>query len=344
MVRIKSKNLLSSIFLILCVTAPGFIKAQSPEISFREFASGQIKKGVRSIGMGGNGATWGNYSLVWRDSSTALVDVGLTNYTNNNSFSFTAVGATTPSLWHGLAIYAIALSQFANNISTSLKSAGLGTGAVPVHGDGSDEAVFIKAAMPLNQSFSFGVLLSYERSQFNAISDNSTNYVKYETGWRPSGGFGVTYQPNKKILIGFRALFNNDEEKKTDKIAVSEGLNATQEYRLGISVILWKGALIDLGGSLRHKHNDISNTSSSNLEPNIGFEQNVWNRHFAFRFGLDETSATGGFSLKFQPITFDFAYVNKIGYARVGNLFGTNSNSFITTLILSYANFYRPKK
>lgn len=37
---------------------------QSPEFSLREFASGQIKKGVRSIGMGGDGATWGNYSLV----------------------------------------------------------------------------------------------------------------------------------------------------------------------------------------------------------------------------------------------------------------------------------------
>ena len=51
---------------------------QNPEFSLREFASGQIKKGVRSIGMGGDGATWGNYSLVWRDSSTALLDAGVT--------------------------------------------------------------------------------------------------------------------------------------------------------------------------------------------------------------------------------------------------------------------------
>ena len=51
----------------------GFISlAQSPEISIREFASGQIKKGVRSIGMGGDGATNGNYSMVWKDSATAL--------------------------------------------------------------------------------------------------------------------------------------------------------------------------------------------------------------------------------------------------------------------------------
>ncbi|MDE3250040.1 MAG: hypothetical protein KGO82_15360, partial [Bacteroidota bacterium] len=80
--------------------------AQSPELALREFASGQIKKGVRSIGMGGDGATWGNYSLVYRDSSTGLLDAGNTSYTNGNNFSFTAVGVTTPTLWHRLTIYA----------------------------------------------------------------------------------------------------------------------------------------------------------------------------------------------------------------------------------------------
>ena len=47
----------------------------------RDFSSGQIKKGVRSIGFGGDGATWGNYGLVWRDAGTALVDYGDTSYT-----------------------------------------------------------------------------------------------------------------------------------------------------------------------------------------------------------------------------------------------------------------------
>jgi hypothetical protein len=37
---------------------------QNPEFSPRESASGQIKKSVRSIGMGGDGAILGNYSLV----------------------------------------------------------------------------------------------------------------------------------------------------------------------------------------------------------------------------------------------------------------------------------------
>src|SRR5690349_18434974 len=124
---------------------------QSPELSLREFASGQIKKGVRSIGMGGDGATWGNYSLVYRDSSTALLDVGATGYSNGNDFSFTAVGVTLPSFKNGLAIYAIALSQNAANISTSLKYPGSGGLPDAVHGDGSNQAIFIKAAMPLGK-------------------------------------------------------------------------------------------------------------------------------------------------------------------------------------------------
>jgi len=77
----------------------------------REFSSGQIKKGVRSIGFGGDGATWGNYSLVWRDADTALVDYGDTHYTNGNDFHFEAVGLTSPSLWHGLTIYVIAMEK-----------------------------------------------------------------------------------------------------------------------------------------------------------------------------------------------------------------------------------------
>ena len=117
-------------------------RAQSPELSMREFASGQIKKGVRSIGFGGDGATWGNYGLVYRDAATALADVGVTDYTNGNLFTFTAVGATTPPLWHGLAIYLIALSQHAEDVRLSLSSPGLGPGPRAVIGGGADQAVF----------------------------------------------------------------------------------------------------------------------------------------------------------------------------------------------------------
>src|ERR1700747_2329029 len=97
----------SSWFVLLALFSYG----QNPELSLREFASGQIKKGVRSIGLGGDGATWGNYSMVWRDSSTALLDIGSTQYTNNNTFGFTAVGLTLPPLKHRITFFVIAISQ-----------------------------------------------------------------------------------------------------------------------------------------------------------------------------------------------------------------------------------------
>src|SRR5579863_6115462 len=100
--------LLKRIFSSTCIVLSFSLSfGQSPELSLREFASGQIKKGVRSIGMGGDGATWGNYALVYRDSSTALLDIGATHYPNGNNFSFTAVGVTLPPLKNGLTIYAI---------------------------------------------------------------------------------------------------------------------------------------------------------------------------------------------------------------------------------------------
>jgi hypothetical protein len=327
---------------LLLITSLSY--GQSPEFSLREFASGQIKKGVRSIGMGGDGATWGNYSLVWKDSSTALLDVGANTYTNNNKFSFTAVGVTLPAFKNGLTIYAIALSQYASNIATTLKYPGSGGMADPVHGDGNNQSVFVKAAMPLGKGLSLGVLLSYERSLFDAVSDNTSDqHVRYQTGWVPSGGFGLTWQPSKRVLFGFRALFNNDKEKRIDNVGTSTGLNNTQEYRLGISVGIWQGALIDLGGNIRHRSNQLYNTKNTATEPNIGFEQNLWQRHFAFRFGVDETSGTGGISLRFSPIVIDIAYVHNLAIERVGNIFGANSNSIISTILFDFGNFRRKK-
>lgn len=95
---------LAPLTLALTLTAPQLARAQAPELAMREFASGQIKKGVRSIGFGGDGATWGNYGLVYRDATTALLDGGATRYGDGNTFTFTAVAATTPALWRDLAV------------------------------------------------------------------------------------------------------------------------------------------------------------------------------------------------------------------------------------------------
>src|SRR5215467_12890537 len=144
---------LAAAVLIGLLAVPAVARAQSPELSMREFSSGQIKKGVRSIGFGGDGATWGNYALVYKDADTALFDYGDTHYTNGNDFHFEAVGMTTPTLWHGLAVYAIAMFQNTNNVHFNGRSQGLGASPVPLVGKGSDNALFIKAAMPLGKGF-----------------------------------------------------------------------------------------------------------------------------------------------------------------------------------------------
>jgi len=197
--------------------------------------------------------------------------------------------------------------------------------------------------MPLGKGFSVGLLLSYERSQFSAVAVNSPdNYVKYQTNWLPSGGFGFTWQ-NKRFLVGFRGLFNQDMEKRIDNAGVSKGLNFAHEYRLGIAIGLWKGALIDLGGNLRYRYNQIAGTKTLTPAPNVGFEQNFWDRRIAVRAGYDESSPTGGISLRFHPIVCDIAYVYNLGMARFGNLFGTRSHSIIATFVFDYGYFIRKK-
>lgn len=277
---------------------PDAARAQSPELSIREFSSGQIKKGVRSIGFGGDGATWGNYALVWRDAGTALFDYGDVHDTNGNGFHFVAVGATTPALWHHLAIYAIGMFQDTNDVRFNAKSPGLGAKPVPLIGKGSDHAFYSKIALPLGKGVSVGVLLSRETSQFNAaVAANPNQTIHYETEWRPSGGFGVAWQPSKKLLFGFRGLLNNDLERRTDLAGVTQGMAHTAEYRLGGSVLLWKGALVDVGGIRLEKRNALAGSHTIAYHPNLGIDQVLGNGHVALRFGLDETSPTAGFSL-----------------------------------------------
>ncbi len=311
-------------------------RAQSPELSMRDFSSGQIKKGVRSIGFGGDGATWGNYGLVWQDANTAVLDYGNTHFTNGNDFHFEAVGATSPSLWHDLAIYAIAMQQGTNDVKFNAKAQGLGPNAVPFVGKGNDEAVFVKIAMPLAYGFSAGVLLSHETSQFDATALAGQS-VRWETDWRPSGGFGVAWQSDdKKWLLGFRALYNNDFERRIDAAGIAEGMAQSQEYRLGGSYQVWAGGLIDVGATRQEKWNTIAGTHTVAYHPNLGFEQKV-GKDFSFRFGLDETSPTAGITYRFSPFKLDIAYVHNLAEARVGDLFGKTSDSILATLTFDFA-------
>ena len=317
-------------------------RAQSPELAMRDFASGQIKKGVRSIGFGGDGATWGSYGLVWKDAGTALLDYGDTSYSNGNNFHFVAAGATTPPLWHDLAIYLIAMNEATGTLHLRLKSPGLGSDATLAKGHGADNALFSKIAMPFGHGVSAGVLLSYERTHFDAGSlDVPADVVRYQTAWRPSGGFGVAWQPNKTLLFGIRALFNNDEEQRRDPAGLREGMARSAEYRLGGSMAPWNGALIDVGGTRLEKSNVLSGSRSVAYEPNLGFEQALWSRHLTLRFGVDETSPTAGLSIRYLPVNLDIAYVRNMARARVGELFGDRSDSVVATFTIDYGSLTR---
>ncbi|HLW55391.1 MAG TPA: hypothetical protein VKW06_21360 [Candidatus Angelobacter sp.] len=316
--------------------------AQSPELSMREFSSGQIKKGVRSIGFGGDGATWGNYALVYRDADTALVDYGDTHYTNGNDFHFSAVGLTTADLWHGLAVYAIAMFQGTNDVHFNARSPGLGPAAVPLVGKGSDDAIFVKIAMPVTRGISVGGLLSHETSQFNAAPGTASTLqtVHYQTRWRPSGGFGLTWQPDKKMLFGFRGLLNNDLEQRTDPLGLTQGKVHSAEFRLGGSYLPWKGAVLDVGGTRLERRNALAGTHTLVYHPNLGFEQALLQTRLVLRAGVDETSPTAGFSFKFNRFKLDAAYVDNMARSRVANLFGMHSNSVLFTFTVDYS---RPK-
>src|SRR5512142_2880213 len=88
-----------------------------PETALREFAGGQVKKGVRTIGMGGDGATTGNYALVYKDAGGALFDEGLVRFQDTgNFFTCSGVGFTTPTFWDDAAFYVVALGQRAVDV------------------------------------------------------------------------------------------------------------------------------------------------------------------------------------------------------------------------------------
>src|SRR6516162_2165977 len=90
-----------AIGVALAVLLAPTLSSGGPETALREFAGGQVKKGVRTIGMGGDGATTGNYALVYKDAGGAIFDQGIVHFMDTgNLFTFSAVGFTTPTFWN----------------------------------------------------------------------------------------------------------------------------------------------------------------------------------------------------------------------------------------------------
>ncbi len=309
-------------------------RAQSPELAMRELASGQIKKGVRSIGFGGDGATWGNYALVYRDAGGVLADEGTTTFDGGNTFRFAAVGAATPALWHGMVIYALALTQGGDPIAFRATTPALGA-AAPLVGHATDHAIFSKIAMPLGHGFAAGLLVSYETSRMDATAAGGGT-VNWTTAWRPSGGAGVSWQPSPRLLLGVRGILNQDAETRTDAVSQVSGVGRAMEGRVGASVLPWDGAVVDLGETWLRRRNALTGAVTVTTGPNVGLEQRL-SSHLVVRGGLDETSYGTGLTAAWQPLKLEVAYVTDLGMHRIGPLFGASSRSLLFTLTWQYA-------
>ena len=307
-----------------------------PEISLREFASGQIKKGVRSIGMGGDGATLGNYSLIYRDAGTAVLDYGLVHFDDTgNQFTFSAVGFTSPRFWDDAALYVIAMSQHASDIHTwSLTPAS--ARKPPSTGDGSNQAVFVKLAKPITDTLSAGILLSYELSQMTLLPDEGGPAIIYRTAWRPSGGAGLSWQPSSLLLFGARALLSNDWETRIDGAGTRSGFARSYEYRLGAALFLWEGTIFDVGVAALDRYNELDAASSFKVAPTVGAEQAIVRKQLWVRAGLDETTWTFGVSGAVSPFKLDVAVLKNLGVDRTSEIFGKSNLGAFATLTVEY--------
>ena len=329
--------------LALAAAAALFARTASagPETSLRELASGQIKKGVRAIAMGGDGATVGNYSLVYNDAGTALLDYGVVRYSDTgNTMTFTAVGFTTPKFWGGAALYLIALSQHATDLRVWSETPPSAS-KPPSSGDGSNQAVFLKFAKPVTRTLSVGILLSYELSQMTLLPDGGAAPIRYETSWRPSGGAGLTWKPTRWLLVGTRVILGHDEETRTQGNTSKSGFLRSYEYRLGASLMLWPGGVLDGGAVVLERNNGLEGTETVTPGPTVGIEQALAPKKVWIRAGLDETTWGGGMSAKLGPFKLDLAYLHNMAAARTGDVFGKKNVAFFGTLNYDYEGLVR---
>ncbi len=313
------------------------VASAGPETAMREFAGGQVKKGVRTIGMGGDGATTGNYALVYKDAGGAVFDQGVTRFLDStNTFSFTAVGFTSPTFWDDAAFYAIVLGQTGTGIRVWDQTAP-SSKKPPSTGNLADTSLFVKLAKPVTPTLSVGVMLAYELSQATLLPDDGQAPIRFTTAWLPSGGAGLHWHPDEHWQVGARVILNHDLETRYQGGAIETGLVRSYEYRLGVAFSPWAGTLFDLGGAALDRSNALEHSSLFAVHPTVGVEQALLAKRLWLRAGLDETTWTGGASVAAGAFKLDLAVLYNLGAARIGELFGKQSLSVIGTLTFDYA-------
>jgi hypothetical protein len=312
-----------------------------PETALREFAGGQVKKGVRTIGMGGDGATTGNYALVYKDASSAIVDEGVVTFGDTgNLMTFSAVGFTTPTFWNDAAFYIIALTQRATDVS--VWSMTPTNAAKPAsRGNLSDSSVFVKFAKPITSTLSFGLMGAFELSDALLLPDNGGAAIRYQTSYLPSGGAGLHWHPDEHWQVGARVILNHDWETRTQGTETKSGLLRSYEYRLGVAYAPWPGTLLDVGVAGLDRANHVEGTATFVVQPTLGIEQVLVKKTLWLRGGLDETTWTGGASIAVGPMKLDMAVLRNLAAARTGDVFGKSNWSVIGTLGFDYERFLK---
>jgi hypothetical protein len=327
---------LATFLSIALVGAPA---VAGPETALREYAGGQVKKGVRTIGMGGDGATTGNYALVYRDAGGAIFDEGIVSFADTgNVFSFTALGFTTPTFWDDAAFYVIALSQRAPDThvwGVTPQNAN----KPPSTGNLSDTSIFIKFAKPLSTTWSLGFMGAFELSDALLLPDDGSPAIHFKTSYLPSGGAGLHWHPDDRWQLGARVILNHDHETRTQGGASKSGLLRSYEYRLGIAYSPWAGTLFDVGAAALDRSNSLENTSMFDIHPTLGVEQAIVAKHFWLRAGLDETTWTAGVSVADGAFKVDLAGLYNLASARTADAFGKQNVSVIGTLGFDYEKF-----
>ena len=328
-------------FAVLLV-APAAVAG--PETALRELAGGQVKKGVRTIGMGGDGATTGNYALVYRDAGGAIFDEGIAHFLDTgNTFWFSAVGFTTPTFWDDAAFYVIALGQTGTDVHVWDVGAP-SPSKPPSTGNLSDTSVFLKFAKPITKTLSIGVMWAFELSQATLLPDAGGPTIRYATSYLPSGGLGVHWHPNAHWQIGARVILNHDEETRTEGTSSVTGLLRSYEYRLGAAWSPWEGTLFDVGVAALDRSDEVAHTTSFQVNPTVGVEQALVRKRVWVRAGLDETTWTTGLGVHAGPFKIDLAYLWDLAAARTGDVFGSHNTSLIGTLGFDYESLVRKRK
>jgi hypothetical protein len=328
---------------LLVVAWPAVAAAAGPEIALREFAGGQIKKGVRTIGMGGDGATTGNYALVYLDHGGALFDEGIVRFSDTgNLFTFSAVGFTTPTFWDDAAFYVIAVGQRGAGVHVWDFTAPSAS-KPPSHGDLSDTSVFVKFAKPLSNTWSLGFMGAFELSEATLLPDAGGAPIHYATSYLPSGGAGLHWHPDTHFQAGVRVILNHDTETRDDASGSRSGMNRSYEYRAGIAWAPWRWILLDAGASALDRSNELESSSSFKVYPTVGAEVALVRDRVWARGGLDETTGATGMSLKARPFKVDVAYLYDLASARTADVFGKRNASLIVTLGFDYESLLRRK-